>query len=90
LQVIPAKPESVNLRMQVTSAKPESVNLRMQVTSAKAETFDLRMQVIPAKGGKQWRMMESNHRRHTSTGLQPVPFGRSGNPPQNKNIATWS
>ncbi len=26
-------------------------------------------------------MVDLNHRRHTPTGLQPVPFGRSGNPP---------
>jgi hypothetical protein len=25
--------------------------------------------------------MDSNHRRRTSTGLQPVPFGRLGIPP---------
>ncbi len=29
-----------------------------------------------------WGMVDSNHRRQTPTGLQPVPFGRSGNPPE--------
>ena len=29
-----------------------------------------------------WGMVDLNHRRHTPTGLQPVPFGRSGNPPK--------
>ena len=36
-----------------------------------------------AAGGRpQWRVLDSNQRRHKPAGLQPAPFGRSGNSPK--------
>ena len=34
-----------------------------------------------------WAEMDSNHRRHKPTGLQPVPFGRSGTDPRPRMVA---
>ena len=35
-----------------------------------------------------WAEMDLNHRRHKPTGLQPVPFGRSGTDPCSTQIVS--
>src|SRR5690606_11578458 len=69
------------VRLDVQSGRWDS-NPRRSAWKADA----LPTELLPRRDGamrrpRRWRVLDSNQRRRMPAGLQPAPFGHSGNPP---------